>query len=76
MVHKHVYGEETRFTTMAGPLVNNHLVKCIGVIRVGPYQASSEYIRWAYEPVYDLWSDIDPDSDYSDYGSRDEGIKY
>ena len=31
--------------------------------------------RWAYEPVSDLWPDIEPASDYSDGGSSDEGSK-
>ena len=39
------------------------------------YQSASENIRWSYEPVPDLWPDIDPDIDSSDYGPSDKGIK-
>ena len=55
--------------------MNNPLGKWIGVIKRGAYQADSEDIRWSYEPVYDLWSDINHDSEYSDDGSTDEGSK-
>ena len=74
--HKHVYGVDTIFATMSGPLANNLLGKWIGLIRRGTYQAAYEYIRWAYEPVSDLWPDIEPDGDSIDGGSRNEGIKY
>ena len=60
---------------MAGPLVNNPLGKWIGVVRGGAYEAASENIMWEYELVNDLWSDIEPDSYYSDDGSSDEGSK-
>ena len=30
----------------------------------------------AYEPVWELWPDIEPDGDSSVYGSSDDGIKY
>ena len=43
--------------------------------RRGSYQAAAEDNRWAYEPVSDLWTDIDPDSDYIVDGSSDEGSK-
>ena len=46
------------------------------MIRRGTYQAASEDSRRAYEPLSDLWQDVDPDSDSSDDGSSDEGIKY
>ena len=76
VLHKHVDGSHTRFTTMAGPLANNPLGKGLGVIRRGTYQAASEDITWEYERVSDLWPDIDPDSDSSADGSSDEGRKY
>ena len=63
MLHKHIDGVGTRFATMAGPLVKNILLKWLGVIRRGTYQAASEDSRWAYEPLSDLWPDIDPDGD-------------
>ena len=75
VLHKHLYGADTRFSTMAGLLKNNTLEKWIGVIKRGTYQAASEYSRWEYEPVYDLWPYIDPASDFSDDGSSYEGIK-
>ena len=31
-IHKHADGEDTRFFTMAGPLVKNNLEKYFGVI--------------------------------------------
>ena len=34
------------------------------------------YSRWAYEPVSDLWTDIEPDGDSSNNGSSYEGSKY
>ena len=52
---------------MEGPLVNNMLVKWIGVIRRGTYKSASEDIRRAYEPVSDLCPDIEPDSDSINY---------
>ena len=75
VLQKHVDGADTRFSTMEGPLANNHLEKWLVVISRGTYQAASEYIRWAYEPVYDLWTDIEPDSDSREDGSSDEGSK-
>ena len=66
VIHKHVYGSCTRFTTMSGPLVINTLVKLIGVIRICTYQENAGESRWAYEPVLDLWSDSDPGSDSID----------
>ena len=45
------------------------------MIIIGTYQAASEDIRWKYEPVYDLWPDIEPDSDSINYDPNDEGIK-
>ena len=35
VIHKHVYGADTIFSTMVGPLENNPLDKWIGVIRRG-----------------------------------------
>ena len=75
VLQKHVDGEDTRFSTMEEPLVNNPMEKLMGAIRRGTYQAAYEDSRWAYEPVSDFWPDVDPDSDSSDYGSSDEGIK-
>ena len=75
VIHKNLYGVETRFSTISLPLVNNTLEKCIGVIRISSYQAADEEIIWAYEPVYDLCPYIEPVSDYSVGGSRDEGFK-
>ena len=54
VLHKYVDGADTIFITMEGPLVNNPLGEWIGVVRIVTYQAASEDIRWAYEPVYDL----------------------
>ena len=68
--HKHLYGADTIFSTMSGPLVNNPLEKWLGVIRRGSYQAADEDRMWAYEPVSDLWTDIYPESDYSIDWSR------
>ena len=45
------------------------------MIRISSYQAADEEIIWAYEPVYDLCPYIEPVSDYSVGGSRDEGFK-
>ena len=75
VLHKNVDGAENIFYTMEGILVDNPLVKWIGVIRRGTYQSASEDSRWAYEPVSDLWSNIEPASDSSDDGSSDEGSK-
>ena len=75
VLHKNLDGADTRFSIMAGPLEKNLLVKWLGVIRRGIYQAASKDIRCAYEPVSDLWPDIKPDNDSSNYGSSDEGIK-
>ena len=76
VLHKHVDGAENRFATIAGPLEKNPLEKWLGVIRRGTYQAAYEDIRWAYEPVYDLWPDIEPDSDFDKDGSSDNGRNY
>ena len=72
---KHVDGADNIFATTEEPLANNLLVKCPEVIIRGTYQEASEDSRWEYEPVYDLWQDIEPDSESSDGGSSDEGIK-
>ena len=57
-------------------LAKNPLGKWLGVIRRGAYQAESEDNRWAYEPVSDLWPDIESDSYSRDDGSSDEVSKY
>ena len=57
-------------------LVKNTLEKWLGVIIGGTYQAASEDIRWAYEPVSNLWPEKEPDIDSSDDGLTDEEIKY
>ena len=54
VLHNHVDEAETIFATMTGPLENSPLGKWLGVIIIGTYQAESEDIRWAYEPVSDL----------------------
>ena len=69
--HKHVDGADTVFYTIARPLANNPLGKWLGVIRKGTYQDS----RWEYDPVSDLWLDIEPDIDSSNDVSSDEGSK-
>ena len=71
VLHKHVDGADTTFTTMSGPLLNSPPVKWIGLIIKGSYQVVSEDRRWVYEPVPDLWTDIEPDDNYSVDGSRD-----
>ena len=74
--YKHVDGGDTRFSTMAGPLANNPLVKWLGVIRRGTYQSVYEDIRWAYEPLSGFCPYKEPYSDSSDGGSSNEGSKY
>ena len=71
VLHKHAYVTDTCFYTMSGTLVNNPLVKWLGVIRRGSYQAYYEEIRWEYEPVSNLWPDIEPYIDSSVDGSSD-----
>ena len=39
VIHKHVYREESRFSTMSGPLVKDPMGKWLGVTRRGTYQA-------------------------------------
>ena len=75
MFHKHVYGMETIFSTVEGPLVDNTLEKYLGVIRRGNYQAAYEDSRWEYVPLSDLWPYTEHDSDSSDDESSDEGRK-
>ena len=58
MIHNHVYGADTIFSTISGPLVNNPLVKCLGVIRRVTYQTAAEYSRWSYKPVTSFWTDV------------------
>ena len=71
VLHKHVDGAETRFSTVAGPLENDPLGKCLGVIRRGTYQAAYKDIIWEYEPVSGLWLYIEPNMDSSGGGTRD-----
>ena len=59
-IHKHIYRAYNIFATISGPLMDNPLGKWRELIRRGTYQAVSEDSRWAYELVYDLWSDIEP----------------
>ena len=49
VVYKNVDGEDTIFSTVSVPLVENPLVKWLGVIRRGTYKVAAEYIRGAYE---------------------------
>ena len=72
VLHTHIDGTDTIFATMSGSLVNNPMEKWIGVIKRGTYQASSEDRRWAYEPVKDLWPNVEPGSDSSDNVSSDK----
>ena len=53
VIHNHIDGADTIFSTITVPLANNPLVKWIGVIRRRTYQASYEDSRRAYEPVSD-----------------------
>ena len=71
VLHKHLDVVDTIFSNMAVLLANTPWGGCIEVIRRGAYQAASEDSRWEYEPVYDLWPDIETDSYYSDDGSSD-----
>ena len=73
VIHKHIYGVDTRFSTMERPLEYNPLEEWLGVIRRGTYQAASEDIRWAYEPASYLCPYIESDSYSRNNGSIDEG---
>ena len=75
VIHNNVDGAYTRFSAMSGPLANKNMLKWLVVIRRCTYQATSEDRRWAYELVSYLWPYVYYDSDYSDHGSSDEGIK-
>ena len=66
VIHKHVYGSDTRFSTMKGPLVNNYWENWLGVIKIGAYQTVAEHSRWSYQPVSGLCPDVDSGSDSSD----------
>ena len=57
VLHKHVDGVDTIFTTMLLPLVKNPLGGCLRVIRIGSYQSSVEESRWTYETVSDFCPD-------------------
>ena len=72
---KHMYGSYTRFATISGSLVNIPTEKWLGVTRIRIFQAAAEDSKCAYEPVSDLCSDVDPDSDSSGEGSSDKGFK-
>ena len=72
VLHKHVRGVDTIFSTMEGPLVTNPLEKYLGVTRRGTYQVGVKYIRWEYEQVSDLWTYVDIFSDPRGCGSSDE----
>ena len=54
VLHKHVDGEDNRFLSIAGTLVNNTLEKWLGFVIRGSYQESVKDIRWEYEPVSDI----------------------
>ena len=75
VLHKHVYGKDTRFSTISGPLVEQSSEKWPGVIRRGKYQQPAGVLRWAYETVSDLWLDIHPGSESIVYWSNYEGRK-
>ena len=72
VLQNHVDGADTRFDTITGLLTNNPLGGWLGVIIRGTYQLEYKDSRRAYKPVSDLWTDIDPASYSSDYGSNDE----
>ena len=46
------------------------------MIRRETYQSASDNSRWSYEPVPDLWPDIDHDIDSSEYESSNEVSNY
>ena len=48
VLHQHVDWLDTKFYTMSGPLVNNHLGKYLGLIGRYSYQTAAEDIRLAY----------------------------
>ena len=75
VLHKHVYGKDTKFTTMSVPLEKKYLEKWLGVTRRGSYQAAAKESRWACEPASDFWRDIEPVKDSSVNWSSDEGRK-
>ena len=76
VLHKNIYGADTRFFKNVRIIGKNPMEKWLGVIRIGTYQAASEDSRWEYKPVPDLCPDVVTDSDSSDDESRDEGSKY
>ena len=76
VLHKRVDGVDIMLSTMAELLVNNRLVKLLGVIIRGTYQAVDDDIRWEYEQASNLWSYVYPDIKSSYYGSSDKAIKY
>ena len=75
VIKNHVYGTDTIFVTMLGPLVINTLRKWLRVIRREAYKESARERRWAYEPVSDFWPYVDPVSNSSDDDSGEERSK-
>ena len=75
VLHKNGDWADTRFATMTVTLAKNPLDKCLVVVRRRTYQVASEDSRWEYEPVSDLWTDIETDIDSIDGGSSNEVIK-
>ena len=75
LLHKHVDGADTIFSTMSVLLVKKPLLKWLGVIRRGSYQASAEDSRCSYELESELCPGIYHDSDYSVGKSSNEGSK-
>ena len=72
VLHKHVDVADAIFATISIPLVKNLPVKWFGVIKRVTYKAAAEDSSWEYEPVSDLWKDIDPGSESSVYVSSNE----
>ena len=68
-------GADDRLSIMEVPLSNNLLEQWLGVTIRGTRQAASKDSRWAYEPVFDLCPDVEPDIKYIDDGSSDKVSK-
>ena len=66
VLHNHVYGVYNTYAIMMGTLVNNSLGGCLGLIIMWTYQEAYEDNMCLYEPVSDLFPDVEPDSDSSD----------
>ena len=75
VLHKYVGGTDTIFSTMSVPLVRNTLENFRGVIRRRTYQEAVKDSRCKYEPVSDLWPDIEPDKNSNVDGSSKEQYK-